>query len=48
MGKFYSTLGTDDNLVYIVMGCIAAAFILEIMDYSMKFVNWAFFNQEEE
>ena len=29
MSKFYSTLGTDPNLVYWVMGAIAVAFVVE-------------------
>lgn len=31
MGKLWSTLGTDDNLVYVVMGCIMVAFVCEVV-----------------
>ena len=39
MSKFYSTLGTDNNLVYIVMGCILVAFLVEALHYGMMIYN---------
>lgn len=47
MSKFYSTLGTDNNLVYIVMGCILVAFLVEALHYGMKFYDKIRYGNDE-
>lgn len=47
MGKFYSTLGTNDNLVYVVMGCILVAFTIEALHYGMKFYDGIRYGNDE-
>ena len=47
MSKFYSSLGTNDNLVYVVMGCVVLAFLVEALHYGMKFYDSIRYGENE-